>query len=60
MKSLRLCLAALIAFAMPAAAEEPDDAPDIDWSRIDFDALSLLREVKPSAPRLTTPDAIPT
>jgi hypothetical protein len=58
MKSLYLCLAALIAFAVPATAQEPDDLPDIDWSRIHVDALSLLRELPPSAtaPRLPTPD----
>jgi hypothetical protein len=55
MKSLPLCLAALIAVAVPAAADETDDAPAIDWSRVDFDALSLLREMKPSAPHLSTP-----
>jgi hypothetical protein len=54
MKSLLLCLAALIAFALPAAAEDAEEATPIDWSRVDFDALSLLREARPSAnaPRL--------
>jgi hypothetical protein len=55
MKTLNLCLAALIALAAPAAAEEPDETAAIDWSRVDFDALSLLREGQASAPHLSTP-----
>jgi hypothetical protein len=60
MKSLGLCLAALIICAAPALAQETEEPPaiaqeaeetsDIDWSRIQFDALSLMRELPSSAP----------
>ncbi len=54
-----LVLAALLAIASPAAAQQPSDedetsaagqeTPEIDWSRIHVDALHLLREVPSSA-----------
>ena len=70
MKSLAFCVAALIACAAPAAAQEteirlrpPNSSlrlrrqrpqatkhADIDWSRINFDALSLMRELPSSRP----------
>jgi hypothetical protein len=69
MKKTALCLAAQLAFAMSAAmpslaqetgqetpAAEPD-APEIDWSRINIDALGLMQD-RPqtgSVPRMPTP-----
>ena len=61
MKTLTLCLTAWLATAATALAQEPAqepaDSPEIDWSRVNVDALSLLREMPQSsqAPRLTGP-----
>jgi hypothetical protein len=70
MRTFALYLAAQLAFAMsatmpslaqetgqePPAATEPD-APEIDWSRINIDALSLMndRPQTGSAPRVPAP-----
>jgi hypothetical protein len=63
MRKIALCLAAQIAFAIPAFAQETPntasgatpDAPEIDWSRLNIDALSLMREAPSSGNALRLP-----
>jgi hypothetical protein len=68
MKKIAHCLAAQVAFAIPALAipafaqEAPPavsdgtpDAPEIDWSRLNFDALSLMRDAPASGNALRLP-----
>jgi hypothetical protein len=61
MRTIALCFAAQLACAVPALAQEPaaaePDTPEIDWSRIHIDALSLMRDLPPSggAPRAFAP-----
>lgn len=48
MRKSAFCLAAQLAFVVPVLAQENPDNPEIDWSRINVDALELMRQTPQS------------